>query len=192
MDRKAKGHRERNESNACFSVSKESLSDTLKVLSDGFKPLKVHHDVEKLSQMLPERWIKSLEKVGFEQITDISIDLGRRPYCWRSQDRHFLSDDLSETVSIKELQAIVKQLGIIGPDNRSILDNQLHRISCIRSNIQEISGITIRVGRYIEGNADIILDLLLETSKSILVLGGVSMIIFSSPFGQILRSNLYN
>lgn len=83
----------------------------------------------------------------FDQISDISIDLGRRPYCWRLQDRHFLIDDLSETVSIKELQAIVKQLGIIGSDNPSILDNQLHRISCNRSRSQEISGFTIRVGR---------------------------------------------
>ena len=192
MDRNAKGHRERNESNICFSVGKESLSDTLKVLSNGFKPIKVHHDVEKLSHMLPGRWIESLERIGFDQISDISIDLGRRPYCWRLQDRHFLIDDLSETVSINDLQAIVKQLGIIGSDNRSILDNQLHRISCIRSRSKEISGITIRVGRYIEGNADIILDLLLHSSKSILILGGVSMIIFSSPFRQILCSNLYN
>lgn len=36
-----------------------------------------------------------------------------------------------------------------------------------------------------------ILDLLLNSSKSILILGGVSMIISSSPFRQILCSNLY-
>eukprot|EP00956_Cyclotella_meneghiniana_P042857 scaffold249335_cov52-Cyclotella_meneghiniana.AAC.1 len=54
-----------------------------------------------------------------------------------------------------------------GDDNRAGMDGQLHRISCIRNNRNGVIGLTIRVGRHIEGNSDMIRDLLEESKTTI-------------------------
>ncbi|KDO23129.1 hypothetical protein SPRG_21070 [Saprolegnia parasitica CBS 223.65] len=56
-------------------------------------------------------------------------------------------------------------------DNRAGLERQLHRISAIRNRQDNIIALTIRVGRYIEGNAGLIADLLAMEDKNILFLG---------------------
>ena len=61
-------------------------------------------------------------------ITDIALDMGRRPYCWHEDKRHFLSDNESDIVDNEELQEVINKLGRIGSDNRSGIDKQLHRI----------------------------------------------------------------
>ena len=63
-------------------------------------------------------------------------------------------------------------LGVFGTDNRAGLEGQLHRFSAIRNRERHITGLTIRVGRHVFGNADLLLDLIKGTKKSILILGG--------------------
>ena len=109
-----------------------------------------------------------------EDISAISLDLGRRPYCWYRQGRVFFNDDHFSTVQDDDIQCIIDRLEDIGSDNRSGIDKQLHRISCIRNNKKNIIGLTIRVGRHVEGNADIIRDLPRQNEVSILFLGEVS------------------
>jgi stage III sporulation protein SpoIIIAA len=109
-----------------------------------------------------------------EDISAISLDLGRRPHCWCRQRRVFFNEDHCSTVQDDDIQCIIDRLEDIGSDNRSGIDKQLHRISCIRNNKKNIIGLTIRVGRHVEGNADIIRDLPRQNEVSILFLGEVS------------------
>jgi len=74
-------------------------------------------------------------------------------------------------VQKEDIQAIFEKLGDFGADNRAGLESQLHRISAMRNRGGEIIGLTLRVGRYIHGNADMITDILFGDSRSILFLG---------------------
>ena len=74
-------------------------------------------------------------------------------------------------MSTDELDSIVQRLGGFGSDNRASLEGQLHRISAIRNRADTIIGLTMRVGRYVGGNAAIIADILFRDDKSILFLG---------------------
>jgi stage III sporulation protein SpoIIIAA len=68
--------------------------------------------------------------------------------------------------------AIVDKLGGFGSANRAGLVRQLHRISAIRNRESDIIGLTMRVGRHVTGNANMIADLLFgDCTKSILFLG---------------------
>jgi stage III sporulation protein SpoIIIAA len=108
-----------------------------------------------------------------DHVSDISLDLGRRPYCWHNYQRKYLCENTNDFVEDRDIHEIATSLHEFGDDNRAGIDGQLHRISCIRNNANKIIGLTIRVGRYIEGNSDMIRDLLEEKGKSILILGEV-------------------
>jgi hypothetical protein len=72
-----------------------------------------------------------------------------------------------------DLDAVVIGVTTFGFDNRSGLEKKLHRISCMRNREGNIFGLTLRVGRHIDGIASIVADLLFGQSKSVLVLGEV-------------------
>lgn len=62
------------------------------------------------------------------------------------------------------------QVSEFSDDNRSGINNSLHRISAIRNRKLQIIGLTCRVGRAVSGSAEIIRDLV-EGGGSILVIG---------------------
>jgi hypothetical protein len=70
----------------------------------------------------------------------------------------YLNDDANHVLTADELEYIVGQL-TFGHDNRAGMDGSLHRISCIRNRSDRITGVTMRIGRCVPGNADIIKDL---------------------------------
>jgi len=156
------------------SSCEEIVLSISKCVGGSFKPIKVYQDSQSVLDLMPQHWADSLTKIGMEDISDISLDLARRPYCWYRQGRVFFNDDHFSTVQDDDIQCIISRLEDIGSDNRSGIDNQLHRISCIRNKKKNIIGLTIRVGRHVEGNADIIRDLLMQNEGSILFLGEVS------------------
>jgi stage III sporulation protein SpoIIIAA len=82
-----------------------------------------------------------------------------------------LCDRTDHVVNEYDIDKITMWLQDFGDDNRACIDVQLHRVSAICNNMNKIIGLTIRVGRYIEGNSDMIRDLLEEGNKSILILG---------------------
>jgi stage III sporulation protein SpoIIIAA len=106
-----------------------------------------------------------------KNLIDVVLDVGRRPHCWIEESRVFLCDDESRVVESAELQDIAEKLGTFGGDNRAGLDGKLHRFSAIRDRNANIMGITIRVGRHVHGNAAMLMDFLMGTDKSILILG---------------------
>jgi stage III sporulation protein SpoIIIAA len=106
-----------------------------------------------------------------EDISDVTLDIGRRPQCWIEDKRVFLCDDESQVVAAADVQHVSSRLGEFGSDNRAGLDSKLHRFSAMRNRKGAISGITIRIGRSVRGNAAMLMDFLIGSDKSILILG---------------------
>lgn len=138
-------------------------------------PLIVHNDVEELLRLLPLNLSSEIRKIGTERLSDIVLDLGREPICWISNKRHVMIS-LQEVTEMLLCNIVAKMPGggSFGDDNRAGLERQLHRISCMRNRSGDVIGLTLRVGRHVDGNADMISDLLFGTEhkeKSILFLG---------------------
>ena len=150
------------------------------LLGGSYSATKLHQDSESLLDLLPLEWSDALNMIGMERVSDISLDVGRRPYCWHSYSRVFLSADPTVKVQDFDIDAITANLQDFGNDNRAGIDGQLHRISAIRNNGDKIIGLTIRIGRHIEGNADMICDII-HGDKSVLLLGEVSQICLVFP-----------
>ena len=111
------------------------------------------------------------DAISLDRLSDIVLDTGRRPQCWVNEERVFLCDDESELVSEADLSHVANRLGRFGSDNRAGLNGKLHRFSAMRNREGDIAGITIRIGRNVVGNAAMLMDLLMGTDKSILILG---------------------
>eukprot|EP00549_Striatella_unipunctata_P025538 CAMPEP_0118724908 /NCGR_PEP_ID=MMETSP0800-20121206/32850_1 /TAXON_ID=210618 ORGANISM="Striatella unipunctata, Strain CCMP2910" /NCGR_SAMPLE_ID=MMETSP0800 /ASSEMBLY_ACC=CAM_ASM_000638 /LENGTH=451 /DNA_ID=CAMNT_0006633557 /DNA_START=204 /DNA_END=1559 /DNA_ORIENTATION=- len=123
-----------------------------------------------LLSLLPYSLSKQLQD-HLECLSDIVLDIGRTPLAWVSGQRMLLGDE-NEAVEVDLINNIVDQLGGFGTDNRAGLERQLHRISAIRNRRSDIIGLTLRVGRHVSGNANMIADLLFGCDdKSILILG---------------------
>ena len=132
-------------------------------------PLVVNHEIEPLISLLPADIASSLNGYDHE-LSDIQLDKGRRPQAWCAGKRVFLGAQ-HRVVSTEEIDEIVGHLGHFGSDNRAGLEAQLHRISAIRNRAGDIIGLTMRVGRHVCGNAEMIRDLLFQEDTSILFLG---------------------
>lgn len=65
---------------------------------------------------------------------------------------------------------IFHQVGDFDEDNRSGIDQTLHRISAIRNRSGRVVGLTCRAGRVIEGSAAMIEELV-KRGRNILLLG---------------------
>lgn len=133
----------------------------------------VHQEVQSILTILPCRWTEVLKSIGVDKVTDISLDIDRRPHCWIDGKRMYIAKE-GDNVNVSDIDFIVEHLKEIGSDNRAGFDKQLHRVSAIRNNNDAIIGLTIRIGRHVEGNADFLLDLLYDNCGSILLLGEVS------------------
>lgn len=85
----------------------------------------------------------------------------------------FLSDDPSAVTSEQDIAGALSRLeGKFGPDNRAGIDGALHRVSAMRAKTGQVYGLTLRVGRAVIGNTNMITDLLLSPEgPSVLILG---------------------
>lgn len=102
-----------------------------------------------------------------EKLIEIVLDLGRRPEGRFTTGFEYLSQ---KVISWQDLDYVIKRINKFGGENRTGIEQTLHRISCIRDRKFLINGLTCRVGRAIFGKISIIRDLL-ESEKSILILG---------------------
>lgn len=92
-----------------------------------------------------------------DELLEIIIDLGRKPYARFQSEVEELSDRL---VTREDLQSAANQLGAFGLDNRAGIEGTLHRISAMKNRRGDIIGLTCRVGRAVSGHVDMIRDLL--------------------------------
>ena len=132
------------------------------------KPV-VKHDIDALLPLLPDD-CRSVVLSNAADIIDIVLDRNRQPHIWAKGRRVFVQDDPIDHSDIQHIENII---GYFGTDNRSTLEGQIHRISCIRNRDGSITGLTLRVGRYVEDVATLITDIISSPgNESILFLGG--------------------
>lgn len=163
----------------CFDVANDYAIASLELLQEQRPhdmvpptPLIVSDDAKVLLDMLPTDLAEDLAELT-PHLSDINIDKGRAPHAWIGGKRVLLGGD-GRVVAQSDIDTVVNQLGGFGTDNRAGLERQLHRISAIRNRHDDIIGLTMRVGRHVNGNATLISDLLfahLEDAPSILFLG---------------------
>jgi stage III sporulation protein SpoIIIAA len=105
-----------------------------------------------------------------ESVSDVVLDRGSRPYVWTLEaERVWLGDELVAPIDVAEIESGV---GGFGGDNRAGLSGELHRISrIVDRHGTETTGLTLRMGRSMEGVAETLTDVLLGTDKSVLLLG---------------------
>ena len=132
----------------------------------------VSNDTQVLLDLLPLDLLQKIEN-RTEDLFEIVLDRGRQPYAWvGNQERIYLGSNDERLVEWEDIDGIIENLGGFGPDNRAGLEKQLHRISAMRNRSDTIIGLTMRVGRHVAGNANLIADHILgDTMKSILVMG---------------------
>lgn len=135
----------------------------------------VDTELDQLLALLPPQLLQNThlsDAAPTFKLRDIVLDLGKPPYAYFGAERVFLVDDPSILVSREEIEKVVSLIGRekFGTNNRAGIDGCLHRISAMLNKRSEIYGLTLRVGRSVTGNADMILDLL-KTSRCVLILG---------------------
>jgi len=133
------------------------------------EPLVVHNEIDSLLEILPEDLADSIIKLEKDTITEIVLDKGEHLCIWKEKERLVLGED-ERTVTSDDLRHVMESVGNVGSDNRGGLNKQLHRISLMRNREQDVVGMTLRVGRYVTGNAFHLSDLL-HSEANILFIG---------------------
>ncbi|XP_057470688.1 protein SEEDLING PLASTID DEVELOPMENT 1-like [Actinidia eriantha] len=101
------------------------------------------------------------------ELIEVVMDLGRKPLARFPSGDWVISE---QPVKLEDLRHAISKVGEFSDDNRSGINNSLHRISAIRNRKMQIIGLTCRVGRAVSGSAEIIHDLV-EGGGSILIIG---------------------
>ncbi|ERN01283.1 uncharacterized protein ycf45 [Amborella trichopoda] len=108
-----------------------------------------------------------LQHSEIHQLIEVVIDLGRKPLARFPSGDWVISQ---QPVELEDLKYSISKVGDFSDDNRSGINNSLHRISAIRNRKMQIIGLTCRVGRAISGSAEMVRDLV-EDGGSVLVIG---------------------
>jgi len=125
------------------------------------------NDLGLLLATLPRSLQDALAALPLEQLLEVVLDLGRPPQARLPGRAVALSE---APVSRADLESVGASLGAFGTDNRAGIEGTLHRISAIRNRHGAVVGLTLRVGRAIQGSIDLIRDLV-EGGRSLLLLG---------------------
>ncbi|CAN1747525.1 Protein SEEDLING PLASTID DEVELOPMENT 1, partial [Linum perenne] len=125
-------------------------------------------ELEMFLELVPSRMRRALsEHEEIDHLIEVVMDLGRSPLARFPSGDWPISD---QPVKHEDLKHAVAKVGDFSDDNRSGIDTSLHRISAIRNRKMQIIGLTCRVGRAVNGSAEIIRDLI-QGGGSILVIG---------------------
>ncbi|MBN8230373.1 AAA family ATPase [Corallococcus macrosporus] len=127
----------------------------------------VDDDFALLVAVLPPPLQEAVRKLPQAELLEVVMDLGRPP---EARLVHGVAR-LSETpVEPEALQAVLARVGEPGGDNRAGIERTLHRVSAIRNRQGRVVGLTLRVGRAIQGTIDMLRDLV-ESGRNLLLLG---------------------
>jgi stage III sporulation protein SpoIIIAA len=149
---------------------------------------RITDDLQALLDVLPPRIAACVRtEDSFDQLLEIILDLGRKPFARFVYGEKMLGD---EDITHQDLEMVVERIGDFDADNRAGLERTLHRISGIRNRKGAIVGLTCRVGRAVYGTIDIIQDLV-ESGKSVLILGkpGIGKTTMLREAARILAEN---
>ena len=145
-------------------------------------------EVELLVERLPARVSEAVRAHGLDGLLEVVLDLGRVPTARYPQGEVVLSPD---GVQDQEIEQVVALLSAFGEDNRAGIPRTLHRISAIRNRRGRIVGLTLRVGRSVQGSAGLVRDMF-EDGRSVLLLGapGVGKTTMLREAARILADEL--
>ncbi len=145
-------------------------------------------EVEMLVERLPARVAEAVRARGLDGLLEVVLDLGRVPTARYPAGEVVLADD---GVQESEIEHVVAQISSFGEDNRAGIPRTLHRISAIRNRRGRIVGLTLRIGRSVEGSAGLVRDLF-EAGRSVLLLGrpGVGKTTMLREAARILADEL--
>ncbi|MFW5867764.1 MAG: single-stranded DNA-binding protein, partial [Armatimonadota bacterium] len=128
----------------------------------------VQADIEPFLEALPDRvhdWLENHEHL--DSLKEVVIDLGRPIGARFLQGFHTMDES---TALRADIDFVTSRIGEFDRDNRSGIEQTLHRISGIRNRHGEVIGLTCRVGRAVYGTLEIIRDVI-ESGFNILMLG---------------------
>ena len=152
--------------------------------------LRITDNLELLLEIFPPTVRKALATVEDEllDLIEVVMDLGRQPQA-RLPGRFLVLT--ADQVTREDLKYVIDRLGAFGPDNRAGIERTLHRISAIRNRVDDIVGLTCRVGRAVYGTIGVISDLV-EAGESILLLGrpGVGKTTMLREIARVLADDL--
>ncbi|MBQ3819098.1 hypothetical protein II810_01490, partial [bacterium] len=130
--------------------------------------LQFHNDLDRLTEILPDKVRKYITYEKMEDVIEIVLDIGRTPEIRHAGGKiDYLGTDF---VSDEDISYITARVQEFTSDNRSGIPGTLHRISAIRNRQGKIIGLTCRIGRVVTGTIACIKDICL-LNKSILFLG---------------------
>ncbi|MFO8080517.1 MAG: R3H domain-containing nucleic acid-binding protein [Armatimonadota bacterium] len=128
----------------------------------------VQADLDLFLEVLPDRvagWLEGHEHLDL--LKEVVIDIGR-PIGARFVHGF---ERLDESAALRaDIDFVTSRIGDFDRDNRSGIEQTLHRISGIRNRHGEVIGLTCRVGRAVYGTLEIIRDVI-ESGFNILMLG---------------------
>ncbi|MGI5818948.1 MAG: R3H domain-containing nucleic acid-binding protein [Armatimonadota bacterium] len=128
----------------------------------------IQADLDRFLEVLPDRvrqWLAQSDHL--DSLKEVVIDLGR-PIGAR-----FIHgfETMDESPALRaDIDFVTSRVHEFDRDNRSGIEQTLHRISGIRNRHGEIIGLTCRVGRAVYGTLEIIRDVI-ESGFNILMLG---------------------
>ncbi|TSC24098.1 R3H domain-containing nucleic acid-binding protein [Corallococcus sp. Z5C101001] len=126
-----------------------------------------HDDFALLVAILPAPLQEAVRRLPEAELLEVVMDLGRPPEARLVSGVARLSD---APVEQEALQAVLARVGEPGGDNRAGIERTLHRVSAIRNRQGRVVGLTLRVGRAIQGTIDMLRDLV-ESGRNLLLLG---------------------
>ncbi|WP_303902377.1 single-stranded DNA-binding protein [Thiohalomonas denitrificans] len=124
-------------------------------------------DLRLLTMTLPSPLHEAVEALPADELLEIILDLGRTPQARLDRGAVELSN---RPIARELLTEVVSALGDFGADNRAGIEGTLHRISALRNRRGEIVGLTLRVGRAMQGTIDLVREYV-ESGSSLLLLG---------------------
>ncbi|MFI3300565.1 MAG: R3H domain-containing nucleic acid-binding protein [Candidatus Gastranaerophilales bacterium] len=130
--------------------------------------LQFQNDLDKLTEVLPEKVNRFINYENMEDVIEIVLDIGRIPEIRHANGKiDYLGD---EFIFEEDIQFIIERIQDFTLDNRSGIPGTLHRISAIRNRQNKVIGLTCRIGRVVTGTIACIKDICVM-NKSILFLG---------------------
>ncbi|RKH88689.1 AAA family ATPase [Corallococcus sp. AB045] len=126
-----------------------------------------NNDFALLVAVLPPSLQEAVRQLPEAELLEVVMDLGRPP---EARLVHGVARLSEAPVDQEALQAVLAHVGEVGGDNRAGIERTLHRVSAIRNRQGRVVGLTLRVGRAIQGTIDMLRDLV-ESGRNLLLLG---------------------
>ncbi|MCH7904117.1 MAG: AAA family ATPase [Armatimonadetes bacterium] len=130
-------------------------------------PNTVNGLLQLLEVLPPAIRAKLVDSPEIESLIEVVLDYGRAA---EARFKGHVERWPGLITSDEDIKFVTASLGEFGADNRAGIERTLHRISAIRNRHGRIIGLTLRVGRALEGTIDIIDDIV-RSGQSILLLG---------------------